>query len=146
MTTQPKATDPPKLAERAAANALLDERRFEEAHALLHSLVEEDGQEDRVGLLGNACRETGRLDEAELYYARYREFAASAGADLQFDAAIQSALLAKKLGEPSRALTFFLEARNLFARCRRPSVPRGELDGHVGRMIRELTGALAIRV
>ena len=140
MKTSPP--DAEKLAARAAANALTDARRFEEAYTLIRRLVEEDGQEDRVGVLGNVCKETGRFDEAEGYYARYREFARTRGADLQFDAAVQSGRLAKAIGNPSGALTFFLQARKLASGCVRPTLSRSELDRVVERTIREMTSAL----
>ncbi len=133
---------PDKLARRALANALTDERRFEEAYRLIRGLVEEDAQEDRVGVLGNVCKETGRLDEAERYYARYRDFARTRGPELQLDAAVQSGRLANALGEPSRALTFFLEARRLAPQCAGPGLPPVEIDRIIARTIAAMTGAL----
>jgi tetratricopeptide (TPR) repeat protein len=68
---------------------LMSRRRYDEARGLLTELVS-GGAEDLVGLLGNACKELGRFEEAEAWYRRYHLFAATASADVRFDSELQS--------------------------------------------------------
>ena len=53
------------------ALALTDAGRFHDAYDRVRELVETDGQEDLVGILGNVCKEIRRLKEAASAYQRY---------------------------------------------------------------------------
>jgi hypothetical protein len=98
-----------------------------------------------VGILGNVSKEIRRFKEAASAYERYRAFAAARTADLKFDAALQSGRLARLMGSPAEALTYFLQARRLFPACTRPSCTKAELQKDVNRLIETLCGALVTR-
>jgi tetratricopeptide (TPR) repeat protein len=127
------------------ALALTDARLFREAYDSVFALVETDGQEDLVGILGNICKELRRFNEAAVTYERYRAFAATRAADLQFDAALQSGRLARLMGSPAEALAYFLQARRLYPACARPSCSKAELQKDVNSLIKTLCGALLTR-
>jgi tetratricopeptide (TPR) repeat protein len=127
------------------ALALTDARLFHEAYDRVGALVATEGQEDLVGILGNVCKELRRFNEAASAYERYRAFAAARTADLQFDAALQSGRLARLMGSPAQALTYFLQARRLFPGCARPSCSRAELQKDVNSLIKTVCGALVTR-
>jgi tetratricopeptide (TPR) repeat protein len=127
------------------ALALTDAGRFHDAYDRVRELVETDGQEDLVGILGNVCKEIRRLKEAASAYQRYRAFAATRTLELQFDAALQSGRLARQMGAPAEALSYFLQARRLFPACARPSCTKVELQKDVNNLIGALCSVLLTR-
>jgi hypothetical protein len=138
------AKEGPLRRRRDDALALTDARLFREAYDSVFALVE-TGQEDLVGILGNICKELRRFNEAAVTYQRYRAFAATRAADLQFDAALQSGRLARLMGSPAEALAYFLQARRLYPACARPSCSKAELQKDVNSLIKTLCSALLTR-
>ncbi|MBV8443086.1 MAG: hypothetical protein JO312_21420 [Hyphomicrobiales bacterium] len=139
------AKDGPLRRRRDNALALTDARLFHEAYGRVFALVETDGQEDLIGILGNVCKELRRFNEAASAYERYRAFAATRTAELKFDAALQSGRLARLMGSPAQALTHFLQARRLFPACAHPSCSEAALQRDVNSLIKTVCGALVTR-
>jgi tetratricopeptide (TPR) repeat protein len=139
------AKEGPLRRRRDDALALTDAGRFHDAYDRVRELVETDGEEDLVGILGNVCKELRRFNEAASAYQRYRAFAATRTADLQFDAALQSGRLARLMGSPAEALSYFIQARRLFPACARPSCTKAELQKDVNNLIKSVCSALVTR-
>jgi tetratricopeptide (TPR) repeat protein len=99
---------------------LTDTRQFEAAKAKLVALVEAEGREELVGVLGNVCKELYEFDAAAEYYKRYFHFSEHADhlteperAELVFDANLQCARLEKLRGNFLSAVLNYQKARDL---------------------------------
>lgn len=129
-------------AQRSGAMALTEAQRWTEARSALLDLVEGRGCVDLVGILANVCKEVGRFDEAERYYARYREYAATASSSQHYDALLQSGHFEKSRGDYSRALDYFIRAKRLLG----PSLSgedRGEASVEITVCLRQICPVLA---
>jgi tetratricopeptide (TPR) repeat protein len=134
----------PLFADRKAALALTDRRRFREAYEKLTALVEQHGCEELTGILGNVCKELGRFGEASAYYARYEEQAARIGPDAMFDAALQFGHLAKVQRKYCDAIEHFMRAKALFAGTARPSCTLADLESEIRACLGQITKAIEL--
>lgn len=135
----------PVLSLRRHALELTDQRRFDEAYDVLQDLVEQQGCEDLVGILGNVCKECGRFPEAARYYDRYEAYAAAKDPERLFDAAVQKGHLAKLDRRHEDAIGHFARAQALIATARQPSSSSQDLEGEIRACLGQITKAIELR-
>ena len=96
---------------RETAMALVEARRWTQARALLSELVEDDGEDELIGILANVTKEAGDLDAAAALYARYLAFAQAGAPNLLADVELQTGHLHKVRGDYRGALRHYIRAR-----------------------------------
>lgn len=124
---------------REAALALLALGNWEAARRELQSLVAIDREKDLIGVLANATKETGRLDEATALYDCYLSYgAASQRLDLIADGHLQLGHLHKIKGDHQVALKHFLEARKVERQIGTKDEDDAHLDGEIFASLRKI--------
>jgi tetratricopeptide (TPR) repeat protein len=139
-----QAASGPLLKKRCAALLLTDLSRFVEARTALLPLVEEAACEDLTGILGNVCKELGRLEEARAYYLRYRAYAATTSLDAVFDAELQMGHFEKMQRNYAGALAHFARADAAFANAARQSCTRHALEAEIRTCLSQITQAITL--
>jgi len=96
---------------RETAMRLVEAERWGRAQPLLAELVDEDGEDDLIGILANVTKEAGELEAASALYDRYRQFAQAQAPELLPDVELQIGHLRKIRGDYQGALRHYIRAR-----------------------------------
>lgn len=97
---------------REAAMRLVEAERWQRAQPLLAELVDEDGEDDLIGILANVTKEIGDLDAAADLYDRYRQYAQMKAPDRMADVELQIGHLRKIRSDYRGALEHYIRARD----------------------------------
>lgn len=96
---------------RETAMRLVEAERWGRAQPLLAELVDEDGEDELIGILANVTKEAGELEAAAALYERYRQYAQAHAPELLADVELQSGHLRKVRGDYRGALRHYIRAR-----------------------------------
>lgn len=110
--------------------ALVANKQWSDAFTILKFLVDDDRQEQLVGIAANVAKEAGLFDDAERLYARYRARARSESPDQLVDAHLQSGHFAKAKGDLAGALSFYIAAKHA-VRAQSSTVPIDEIEQEI---------------
>lgn len=97
---------------REAAMRLVEAGNWSRARTMLAELVDQDGEEDLIGVLANVTKEAGDFAAAAALYGRYHAYAAGQAPELLPDVELQTGHLRKVMGDYRGALSHYIRARD----------------------------------